>query len=311
MEENVRKRKKWERIAKTFLKVLVTLVALYWVSTKVNFADVKDALFQSNLLYLLLALLAYMVSQLIASSRLYGYFRSIGLPINETYNFKLFLLGLFYNMFLPGGIGGDGYKFYFLRKKFGIGGKKLFSAIFFDRLSGLWALSLITAALVIFIPQLGIPNWVPTLLVLGGTVIYFLVLWRYFNVFVKSFVSSHLKAIGSWSFQIIAVILLLYAMDFEGKFSPYLFTFLLSSLVAVIPLSAGGLGLREMANVYGATYFQLDTHLAVLISLLFYLIALLVAFSGAYFIFKPKALGEYRLPNQDEVAEQLEKASES
>ena len=311
MEENVRKRKKWERIAKTFLKVLVTLVALYSVSTKVNFADVKDALFQSNLLYLLLALLAYMVSQLIASSRLYGYFRSIGLPINETYNFKLFLLGLFYNMFLPGGIGGDGYKFYFLRKKFGIGGKKLFSAIFFDRLSGLWALSLITAALVIFIPQLGIPNWVPILLVLTVTVIYFLVLWRYFNVFSKSFVSSHLKAIGSWSFQIIAVILLLYAMDFDGKFSPYLFTFLLSSLVAVIPLSAGGLGLREMANVYGATYFQLDTHLAVLISLLFYLIALLVAFSGAYFIFRPKALGEYRLPDQDEVAEQLEKAGES
>lgn len=311
MEENIKRRKKYGRIAKTILKVLVTLVALYWVSTKVDFSAVRDALLRSNFFYLLLALLAYIVSQVIASSRLYGYFRAIGLPVNGTYNFKLFLLGLFYNMFLPGGIGGDGYKFYFLRKKFGVGKKKLFSAIFFDRVSGLWALSLITAALVIFIPQLRIPNWVPMMVVLVGTVLYYLVLLRFFKSFVAGFVSSHLKAVGSWSFQIIAVILLLYALDFEGKFSPYLFTFLLSSLVAVIPLSAGGLGLREMANVYGATYFQLDTHLAVLISLLFYMIALLVAFSGAYFIFRPKGLGTHRLPGQEEVAEELAVADKS
>jgi len=306
MEENIGRRKKWGRIAKTLLKVTVTLIALYWVSTKVNFLDVRDALLRSNFFYLLLALLMYFISQLIASSRLYGYFRGIGLPINETYNFKLYLLGLFYNMFLPGGIGGDGYKLYFLRKKFGISGKKLFSAIFFDRLSGLWALSLITAALVIFIPQLGIPNWVPIIVVLLGTIIYYLLLWKFFKTFAGSFFISHLKAVGAWSFQIIAVILLLYALGFDGKFSPYLFTFLLSSLVAVIPLSAGGLGLREMANVYGATYFSLDTHLAVLISLLFYIIALLVAFGGAYFIFRPDALGEHRLPKADEVEKEMD-----
>ncbi len=308
MEENIKRRKKYGRIAKTFLKVAVTMVALYWVSTKVDFSEVRNALLRANFLYLFLALLAYIVSQLIASSRLYGYFRSIGLPINEKYNFKLFLLGLFYNMFLPGGIGGDGYKFYFLRKKFGVRGKELFSAIFFDRLSGLWALSLITAALIVFLPQLGIPNWVPASVVFAGTGLYYLVLMRFFKQFVAGFFISHFKAVAAWSFQIITVILLLYALDYEGKFSPYLFSFLLSSLVAIVPFSTGGLGLREMANVFGATYFGLDTHLAVLISLLFYLIALLVALCGAYFIFKPQELGEPHLPDQDEVAEELDAA---
>lgn len=303
MEENIKRGPKLGRLAKTLIKLIVTLIALYWVSTKVDFGEVKSALLQSNFFYLFFALLAYLASQMVASSRLLGYFHSVGLHLPEGYNFKLYLLGLFYNMFLPGGIGGDGYKFYLLRKKHQISGKQLFSAIFFDRVSGLWALSLFTAALIIMLPQLGIPNWIPVTVVVIETVVYYFVIRRFFRAFVGVFVSSHTKAIISWSFQIVSVICLLYALDFEGKFSPYLFSFLLSSLVAIIPLSAGGLGLREMANVYGANYFHLDTHLAVLISLLFYIIALIVALSGAYFIFKPKQLGEAKLPLLEELPE--------
>ena len=303
MEENVKRGAKLGRLTKTLIKLIVTLVALYWVSTKVDFGEVKSALFQSNFFYLFLALLAYLASQMVASSRLLGYFHSVGLHLREGYNFKLYLLGLFYNMFLPGGLGGDGYKFYLLRKKHQISGKQLFSAIFFDRVSGLWALSLFTAALIVMLPQLGIPNWIPITVIVVETLVYYFVIRQFFKAFVGVFVSSHIKAIFSWSFQIVSVICLLYALDFEGKFSPYLFSFLLSSLVAIIPLSAGGLGLREMANVYGANYFHLDTHLAVLISLLFYIIALIVALSGAYFIFKPKHLGEAKLPLLEELPE--------
>ncbi len=291
MEENLKQDSKTVRYAKTVLKLVVTLGALYWVSTKVDFSQVKLALLQSNPLFLFIAFIMYAISQVIASSRLLGYFNSIGLALNERYNLKLYLLGLFYNLFLPGGVGGDGYKFYLLRKSHPIPGKKIFSAIFLDRVSGLWALSVFTGALIMMLPQLGIPNWVPVTVVTVETFIYFLIIKKFFNSFTNVFFISHFKAILSWSFQIGSVICLLYALDFQGKFSPYLFSFLLSSLVAIIPLSAGGLGLRELANVYGANYFQLDAHLAVLISLLFYLIALLLALFGAYFVFKPKKLG--------------------
>jgi len=102
--------------------------------------------------------------------------------------------------------------------------------------------------------------------------------------------------------QVVCAIFLLYALGFEGKFSPYLFMFLLSSLVAVIPFTVGGLGAREMVNVYGAQYFQLDEHLALLISLLFYLTSATLAASGAYFIFRPRKLGEDKLPTSEEAA---------
>lgn len=291
------------------VKILVTLFALYWVSQKVDLQDLKEALIDSNPVFLFLAFLAYCCSQVVASSRLNGFFKGIGLNISERYNFKLYLLGLFYNLFLPGGIGGDGYKLYFLNKKFGVGSRKLFSAIFFDRLSGLWALSLIVSALVIFIPQLNIPNWVPVVVVCVGTIIYYLILKIFFKVFIPNFFISHIKAIGSWSFQIISVILLLYALDFEGKFSPYLFSFLISTLVVIVPFSLGGFGIREMVNVEGAEFFNLDTHTAVLISLLFYFISAALALLGSYFILRPKGLGEDRLPNVSEVEDALAEAS--
>lgn len=101
--------------------------------------------------------------------------------------------------------------------------------------------------------------------------------------------------------QVVSAIMILYALGFEGKFSPYLFLFLASSLVAIIPFSVGGLGMREIVYMWGAKIFYLDSHLAVLISLLFYIISALVSVSGAYYVFNPKGLGEEKLPSAEEV----------
>jgi len=294
-------RKNAWRIIKIVLQVCATAAALYWVFSEVNPNHLKEALLDSNPLFLALAFVAYAGYAVIASLRLNGFLKGIGLHISERYNFKLFLLGLFYNLFLPGGIGGDGYKIFFLRRKFNIKGRRLLSAVFFDRLSGLWALCLITAALVVFIPRLQVPNEVPVLIVIAGTVAYYVTIRRYFPDYSKRFLSTHFKALAAQSMQVVCAICLLYALRFDGKFAPYLFMFLLSSLVAVVPFTVGGIGAREMVYVFGAQYFQMDEHLAVLISLLFLLISAALATSGAYFIFRPQGLGEVRLPSTAEA----------
>jgi len=294
------KKKIWN-IIKTLLKISITGLSLYLVSREVEFNDLKDAFDKSNPIFLFLAFIAFVISQLISSSRLNTYFKGIGLKISETYNFKIYLLGMFYNLFLPGGIGGDGYKIFLLRKKFEIKGRRLFQAIFFDRLSGLWALGLIISALVIFIPHLGIPNWIPVFVVAIGTIAYYTVMRKFFNDYSKQFILSHFKALMVQSMQVISVIILLYALNFEGKFSPYLFMFLISSLVAIFPFTVGGLGARELVFVYGAQYFQMDQHLAVIISLLFYCISALLSFSGIYFVFHPQKIGVNKIDLKQEI----------
>src|SRR5690606_40712372 len=117
----------------TIGKLCFTAAALYWVFSKVDVDDLKEALIDSHPLFLALAFLAYSCSILIAASRLNGFFKGMGLTLSERYNFKLYLLGSCYNLFLPGGVGGDGYKIYFLRRKFKVKGRRLLSAVFFDR----------------------------------------------------------------------------------------------------------------------------------------------------------------------------------
>lgn len=285
------KTKSW-KIVKLLLKLSITGLSLYLVSRKVEVKDLKAAFSESDPLFLAFAFLAFVVSQIISASRLNSFFKGIGLKISAVYNFKIYLLGMFYNLFLPGGIGGDGYKIFLLRKKFSIKGRRLFQAIFFDRLSGLWALGLIISMLVIFIPYLGIPNWVPIAVVSTGSIVYYLVMRRYFQDYSHNFLLTHSKAILVQSMQVISVIILLYALNYEGKFAPYLFMFLASSLVAIFPFTVGGLGARELVFLYGAQYFQMDQHLAVIISLLFYCISAILSFSGIYFVFYPKELGE-------------------
>ena len=294
------KKKIWN-IAKLLLKISITGLSLYLVFKKVEFNDLKDAFSKSNPVFLFLAFIAFVISQVISSSRLNTFFKGIGLKISEVFNFKIYLLGMFYNLFLPGGIGGDGYKIFILRKEFEIKGRKLFQAIFFDRLSGLWALGLIISTLVIFIPHLGIPNWIPVLVVALGTVAYYAVMRKFFNDFSNKFILTHIKALMVQSMQVVSVILLLFALNFDGKFSPYLFMFLVSSLVAIFPFTVGGLGARELVFVYGAQYFHMDEHLAVIISLLFYCISALLSFSGIYFVFHPREIGLNKVELNQEI----------
>src|SRR5690606_23591990 len=125
---------------KLALKLGITAFALYWVFSNTDMIALSERITRSNPYYLFLAFLAFVVSQFFASSRILSFFSGAGLKLSALYNYKLYLLGMFYNMFLPGGIGGDGYKIFFLHKEFGIEKKKLLMAVFLDKLSGVWAL---------------------------------------------------------------------------------------------------------------------------------------------------------------------------
>ena len=295
------KKRLWN-VLKLVLKLLITGLALYWVARKVEVRDLKEAFSQTSPGFFVIAYCCYVLSQVVSSSRLNTFFEGIGLNLSARYNFKLYLLGMFYNQFLPGGVGGDGYKIYLLNKKFQTSRKQLFSALFFDRLSGLWGLAIIICALVIFIPRLGIPQWIPVLAAFSGTTIYYLIMRKFFADNSKMFIVKHFKALLVQSLQVICVIFLLYAFNHQGKFSPYLLIFLVSSFAYIVPITVGGLGAREILFLWGAEIFNLNPHIAVIISLLFFCTSALMSIWGIYFVFHPRALGEEKIIlNEEEL----------
>jgi uncharacterized membrane protein YbhN (UPF0104 family) len=279
-------------ITKTLLKVAVSAVLLYYVFRKVDLNAVKNRLIHANYWFMLAALLSFFVSVVISSSRLISFFKSIDLKLDFKFNFRLYLLGLFYNFLLPGGIGGDGYKIYLLHKNYDMPAKKVFWAIMFDRLSGLWAIGLITVALIFMIPQIDIHIGIPLGIFTAASVIYYFVAYKFFREYTRFFFEAHLKAVLVQGFQVLAIVFLLMGQDFHDKYSPYLLSFLISALATIIPISVGGAGVRETVFTYLTKWFPMDKTLAVFLPGTFYLISLLVALLGIYYVLRPSRLAD-------------------
>ena len=158
------------------LKIAVTIGCLWYVSTKIDFKEVWAGLVKANWLWLLVALVIYNMSKLIGAKRLNIYFKSININLPEWQNVKLYWLGMFYNLFLPGAITGDAYKVILLSKRHGISYKKTATAVLLDRFSGLLSLGLIIAAYGSFIVK---EKWVAILLIAGAIlaipILYFII----------------------------------------------------------------------------------------------------------------------------------------
>ncbi len=274
------------------LKLLFSVLLLYLVFTRIPFADVWEVLKKANPFYLFLAVLAFAGSKWIAARRLNLYFGSIGVPLTEASNLRLYLLGMFYNLFLPGGIGGDAYKGYLLHQTFGASGKRLASVLLLDRLSGLALLFLYSGVLLQVIPLPGIDPYKPLLwFLLPAGILIFRALHRkafpYLNsVFWPSLGYSALVQLA----QLISVFLILMALGVTESVLEYLLVFLVSSIVAVLPITIGGIGSRELVFFYGAQWLGLQEGTSIGVSMTFFFITALVSLIGMTYHFRKPEL---------------------
>jgi hypothetical protein len=278
------------KYVKTLIKVVLSLGILGFVLYKIDLQQLADVFKRVNIWYLLLALLFFALSKLISAFRLNSFLKRIGIDISDKFNIKLYLLGMFYNLFLPGGIGGDGYKIYLLNKRFNVKAKQIFWAILMDRVMGLLALFCLAAGLAMFIP---IPevykNFVWLLIPLGIAAFYvFTSLWfSYFKtIFVKTLGQSFLVQLS----QVASAIFILMSIQVFNDTSSYVFVFLVSSIVATLPITIGGIGSREVTFLLGAEIMHLDISNSIALSLLFYIITALVSLGGIYFSIKSDKL---------------------
>ena len=296
---------KLKRLLKTLLKFAVTGVALYFVIRKIEVSQVVALYKQANFLLLFLALIAFALSKLASAYRLNLYFRAIEIDLKEKANIHLYLLGMFYNLFLPGGIGGDGYKVYLLQKNYQSGTKKILGAVLIDRISGMVALLVLTLAGMSFLepagssqfavrsPQLSIFNLQLSIFNLAFLLIplVFLTYYLFIKYIYPYFLKINMITFGyGFMVQLLQVLcawLLLMALGEHENHLAYLVIFLVSSVVAVLPISIGGVGVRELTFLYGSQLMNVDINVAVGISFLFYLITAVVSLGGVYFLFKP------------------------
>lgn len=272
---------------KVLLKLTITVAVLWYVFTKIELQQLIGTIGQSNFFYLAGALLLFVLSKMVSSVRLNRYLGSAGIHISERANMKLYLLGMYYNLFLPGGIGGDGYKIYLLNKRYDVATRQIFWAVMMDRIIGVVALFCMAVVLFCFVPGMGAYAWYTWMFIPLSISITYLVFRRFFPYLLTVFRITNLLSLVVQLLQLLSALLILLSLKVPGNMESYLFVFLISSIVAVLPLTIGGIGSREFTFMLGAQWLGLDLNLSIALSLLFYLITAFTSLWGIIYSIGP------------------------
>jgi uncharacterized membrane protein YbhN (UPF0104 family) len=275
---------KFKNLLKLIIKLVVTGLCLWYVSNKINWNETIDLFYTANKGWLLLAVLFFATSKIVSAFRLNYYFKSIDVHLDEYSNLRLYWLGMFYNLFLPGGIGGDAYKVILLNQNYNHPLKPLSAAVLLDRLSGIIGLLILAAGFYFLISATTIATLGVIAIIPGIVIFYFLMKWI-FPSFIKVFTPTLLLGLLVQVLQVLCVYCIMLSINIPLTVHAYIFIFLISSVVAILPFTIGGLGAREIVFLWGSQQFGLDKHQSVYISLLFYLVTVFISAIGAVWVF--------------------------
>src|SRR6266568_6903039 len=138
-----------KKILVTLFQLSATIALLYWVyHDPTKRAQMAEALRNAHFSWVAFGILAYVVVEIAAAFRWHVLLKVQGIHLSFWRLSGLFLIGMFYNQFLPGGTGGDIIKSYYLLKETPDKKAGALLAVVFDRLIGLVALVAITGTLI-------------------------------------------------------------------------------------------------------------------------------------------------------------------
>ncbi len=275
------------------LKVIVSAGLLYLVYSKTDFSNIAKRLSEANVYYLLLAGVFLVLSQIVSSFRLQYILHNSGFPLSYFSNLKLYLLGMFYNFFIPGGIGGDAYKVYILNASFKWKVKQLVTLVLVDRMYGMFAIVGIVGILGITLPVLDIMPVIRMGLIVAFTGLFILILRRFVAFFFTSYTNSFSRAlILSVVLQLLQVLCALSILKSLGVpaswYLVYSLIFLITSLLSVFSFS--GIGVREYILFQASVLLSLDIQAAVTLAAFFSVLTAVISLPGMYYHFRKPVL---------------------
>jgi uncharacterized membrane protein YbhN (UPF0104 family) len=283
-----------KRAAGLILRVAVTVGAIALAFRKVPASDVLPLLARLHPLPLVSAVLLLHAAQTLSALRTRYYLREQGIAMPVKPSLQLHYVGGLFNALLPGGTGGDAYKAWWLKKYHSGSLLSLVGLMVAGRLNGLWALGVIACALALMSPSVhALTPYAPAIAVgiaVGGTLAYHLMaglvlrepLSRQYRAGMYSFALQVMSALCAW--QLATALGLDHALE-------YVALFMLSCVLAMLPISIGGIGVRELALLHGSQYLGLAVPDGVALALSFSLINLTIPLIGAmvYGLWRPHA----------------------
>jgi len=273
-------------ILKLALSVIIIWLVLRGIDEKLLFVTMQKA----RPGWLLWAAVWFVLSKIISAVRFNILLKTENTHLTAGQNLRLYWLGMYYNLLLPGGISGDGYKIKLLMDTFGTPFKRLFAVTLLDRLGGVIALGQLCLILAFGIPALRQFWWFGVLSLLASIPVSLLIYKKLGSALSQVWAKTSLLSLAVQLAQLVATLGIVLALGESARWLEYSVLFLVSSVVAMLPLTIGGTGARELTFLWGAGILNIDLEKAVAIAFLFYLISTAVAFVGIAFSFSNAGL---------------------
>ena len=273
------------RSVKTILKLTISAVIIYLVLTKIDEGLLVEVVKEANWWWVVWAVLWFVFSKIISAFRFNTMLKAEDIELSTRDNLRLYWLCMYYNLLLPGGISGDGYKIKVLMDWFAKPFKRMFTVTLIDRLSGLIALGQISVLLILWVTDAGM-YWV---MALAALLVSFGLGWYIFKWaggrLPGVWLLTSVQSLGVQGSQALATLGLVFALGHGQHWAEYIILFLVSSVMAMIPVTIGGAGARELTFLYGAQFLDIQAEKAVAIAFLFYIISSAVSFFGIVYSF--------------------------
>ncbi len=119
------------------------MIFLVWYlisSGKLDFRVLKDFLSLNGMIAILIIFVLMTISQILFSKRYQIFLKAMGFTSKLINTFKIVMVGVFYNNFLPGGTGGDLIRIYYIKRQMGVPIPVGTAATILDRVIGLLGL---------------------------------------------------------------------------------------------------------------------------------------------------------------------------
>jgi uncharacterized protein (TIRG00374 family) len=292
-------------------KLAVTIGLVWLFLNRIEWTDLRTTFASANVRYLGLAVILFALSNLLGALQWGQLLNAQGISLPARTVVTLYFVGVFFNNFLVSNIGGDAVRIYDLKR---LTGKGLsgFAATFLDRFIGLFTLICFSVFAYAFSPELwGMALWIPILAlgvvllavlcfgfsrrlsglalrlgsrVLPARAVAFMddvrqafILYRHaYGMLVK--VSA--LAVGVQLCRVSVYYAVGAAMAQTVGFASYVVFIPLIAIVAAIPVSFGGIGVRENMGVLLLGRVGMEPAPALAVMFLGYLAGIVASLAG-------------------------------
>ena len=290
--------KKNKRLLLLAIKIIISVSLLAYLISKLDF-DSFAKLKIDITWYIVISAVVMLIALTFMSFR-WKYV--LNLIKEKTYSIRIlyeyYLIGSFFNIFIPGAIGGDAMRLYYVSKAYHISKTKSLLAVFIERIGGLFALGLILMFSLLFNETIRTKLDFGFSLIALSTfgIVIALIIAKYFvqkkmSVNYKDLgIILFLSALGQFGDIVISYIFSLY-FGLDITILNLMSIMPLVYIATVIPISLGGIGVREGVMTAGLTLYGVNVSDAVMISFLLYLTKIIVGLMG-WFLYLKMGKGE-------------------